>query len=442
MSEIDLKDDQMEAINSFLSDCRILIVDPSKSCRSSITKTLLEMGAKLSNVYTARSYQEAEQLIEVQSIQFIITDYLISRHCSLYLLKKFTEINPNPEKRLFILVTGNSQESTVAEAAEEDVDAFICKPFTGGTLKNYLAESIHRKIEPLRYQKLVNEGKRHLAEENFPGAQESFREAKEEDEKPSLACYYLGKTEELLEDFETAKREFEEGLSHKSIHYKCLVGKFELLTKMGLEIEAFHTVQTLAQHFPISPQRLGKVFELAVYTYHFEEMDNYYELFLSLPHRSETLKKTVAASLVVAGKYLLRQGEQTRAVRTFRCAANANPTAANVLREIIFTLVEYEIFEDAGQFLSKFPEDCRQSEDYKILKFLVDSGGDATLSIVNDGRKLISDGIVHPEVLRVMIRRYREFDKPQAAEDLAYKAIRYFPELKEEFLKIIGQNSA
>lgn len=442
ITEKDLDNNQIEAIREYLCDRRIMIVDPSKSCRSSIVKTLVEMGAKIANVFTARSYQEAEQIIEVHNIQFIITDYLISRHCSLYLLKQFAVMTPNPTERLFILVTGNSQESTVAEAAEEDVDAFICKPFTGNTLKDYLVDAIHRKIEPLPYQKLVNEGKKHLFEENLQGAHEAFSDAKKEDPKPSLACYYLGKTEEASEAFEQAKLEFEEGLTYKEIHYKCLVGKFELLNKMGLEIEAFHTVQKLAQHFPISPQRLGPVFELAVYTYHFEEMEKYYELFLSLPHRNESLMKTVSASLVVAGKYLLRQNDQTRAIKAFRNATNAYPGGAGILREIIFTLVTYELFEEAARFLVKFPDGLRESEDYRILKFLVDSGGDATLSIVSEGRKLLADGIIHPEVLRIMIRRYREFDKPQAAEDLAHKAIRYFPELKDEFLKIIGQSNA
>lgn len=440
MSTLDAKttnENQLAAIASYLKTRRILIVDPSKSCRASIIKALTDMGANMSNIFAARSYQEAEQLIDVKHIQFVISDYLISRQCSLLLLQKLAVINPNLEDRLFILVTGNSQESTVAEAAEEDVDAFICKPFTSGTLIEYLIEAVSRKIEPTKYHSLLNQGRRKIEKKEFEDAIPFFSEAKAIDPKPSLACYYLGVTNETFQKLEQAKLEYNEGLQHRELHYKCLIGKFELLNKTGQEKEAFQTVEIIAKHFPISPQRLGRVFQLAVYTYHFEEMDAYYELFLSLPHRTEKLMKTVAASLVVAGKHLLRQQDKARAMTAFRNASTAYPNGSGILREIIFSLARHEMLLDADEFFQKFPEEFRTSEDYRILKFLVMSGGNATLSIVSEGRKLLAEGIIHPEIFRIMIRRYCEFDKPEAAEDLVHKACTHFPELKEEFLELL-----
>ena len=226
------------------------------------------------------------------------------------------------------------------------------------------------------------------------------------------------------------------------MHYKCLVGKFEIQDELGLDNEAFETIKKLANHYPISPRRLGRVFELAVYTRHFDEMDNLYEIFKSISERDERLTKTVSVSLIVAGRYLLRKKETARALEQFKRAATANPEAPLVMREVIFALARHNLHDAAVDFLKRYPEAHIDTDDYRVSKFIVESGSHSTLAVISDGRKLLEEGVIHPEMMKVMIIRYKEFGKPDAAEDVAIRATKNYPELKSEFFNLLKKDKA
>ncbi|MFM9577942.1 hypothetical protein, partial [Streptomyces turgidiscabies] len=77
-------------------------------------------------------------------------------------------------------------------AAEEDVDAYILKPFTAELVRKVISQAILKKLEPSKYLQTIEEGKNFLEDKHFPEAEEMFRKAIALDPTPTLALYYHG----------------------------------------------------------------------------------------------------------------------------------------------------------------------------------------------------------------------------------------------------------
>jgi len=122
----------------FLSKNLIFIVDPSAASRRRLMKTLSELGAITHMIQTYGHYEEAEQAMEEKAPAIVLTDYNLGHDKSGFdLLQTHRKIHEKSIS-LFILITANSSQSLVAQAAEEDIDSFILKPYTINTIKETL----------------------------------------------------------------------------------------------------------------------------------------------------------------------------------------------------------------------------------------------------------------------------------------------------------------
>ncbi|MGZ3709582.1 MAG: response regulator, partial [Bdellovibrionota bacterium] len=123
-----------QIFSKFLAVNSVVIADSSSTSRSYLANLLVKMGAKTSSIGLASSFEDALEEIARVKPKIIICDYDLEKRCGLDLLQEQRKQNPDAKDRLFILVTGNSSQTAVARAAEEDVDTYIIKPFTAETL--------------------------------------------------------------------------------------------------------------------------------------------------------------------------------------------------------------------------------------------------------------------------------------------------------------------
>ena len=244
---------------------------------------------------------------------------------------------------LFVLLTGNSSQSAVARAAEEDVDTFIIKPYTKDLLRKTLENTVHQKLNPSRYLQLIEEGKDHLFKKRYDEAIELFEEAMLENNEPTLACFYAGQAEFMKTAMSNAETKYEKGLSYNKIHYKCLVGLFDLLMVQEKYNEAYGIIRKLAQYFPANPKRLNSVLRVAILTDNFDDIDGYYQIYLQITERNEELTKHMCSALVVAGKYYLQKDMHAKALQIFESAAISSAGRSQFLAYIIATLIDYNL---------------------------------------------------------------------------------------------------
>lgn len=399
----------------------------------------MALGAKLENIQSLKSFDLAYADVKQRKPEIIISEYAVEAKFSLDLQREQRKYLPKTNDRFFMLITGNSSESVVAEAAEEDVDCFLLKPFTNNQLIKYLINGFLNKMSPSEYQVLIEKGKEHLKKGRLEEAAESFISALKKTAKPCLAHYYLAKVVELKKDYKQAVKEYDSGLDLNSMHYKCLVGKYEALDTLKDIHQAYEIIQRVVSHFPISPQRLAKIFKLAVYTKNFQDIHEYYEIYKTLDRRSEELSKVVPAGLFVYSKFLLKKGDFDQAADALQKTALAAQLESTYMEKIIETLIAYKRYNDAEKMLKQFPQHQRESEIFKYLDFKVSVFSTNDNSVINYGRKLIKDGIKYPFVYEATIEKLYKTKKDNMAESVVYKAIEVFPDKRDHFAKMLKE---
>lgn len=423
-----------ELIAGYLKTKRILVIDPAQSCRSSIIKALVGLGARTAHAVSLPSFELAEQEIREHQPQIIITEYTIDEKWSLDLVKIQRQICPDERQRIFIIATAEINETSITSAAEEDVNAFICKPFTGSSLQDHFRKTVLRKINPTEYLRMIDLGKTHLNQNEIEQAQRLFEDAIKISPSPALACFYLGKILQEKKSLQEAQNQYTKGLGHNPLHYRCLAGSFEVYQAQQIHHLAYQTIRKLAQRYPVSIQNLMRMIHLAVKTQQYQDLEDCFEKFQSMSYRSRELAQCICTGLMTAARHLIAQDQLPEGTKLLKKAAETVFYESSFLSQIIQELIEIKEFEEAENWLQKFSPDYQITDDYKVLSFLIHCGTRPLHECLLKGRKLVSDGVEDERLYTTLLALYLQIGKRDAAENLAYDAARLFPDNREYFL--------
>jgi CheY-like chemotaxis protein len=430
----------LEILKKYLGVKTILIADTSGVSRSGLHGVFTKLGAKPNQMILVKSLNQALEVIETRKPHIFVAEFDLGKRCGLDLFIRAREKFPQQAKEsIYIIVTNNTSQSSVARAAEEDVDAFIIKPFTPETVGRTIMSAALAKIKPSEYMLAIEAGKKALAAGDFPNAITEFERAMKLDPQPSLACYYLGQTKFVQQLLDEASTLYESGLQYNRIHYKCMVGLYEIFMARKMHAAAYEIVKRISQYFPANPKRLAEVLRLAIVNAKYEDIEGFYKVFINLDERNDMLIKYVCAALIVCGKYYLGAGRsRTRALQLFQNAAATGSGRTKILKEIVFGLVDHNLAKEADGFLGKFPAETHKSEDYLVARFLVIDAGGVRSKTIEEGRALLANNILDPRVYAVMIRRSLEAQLQPAAETLCRDAIAKYPNLRADFEAILS----
>ncbi|MCM2322937.1 MAG: response regulator [Oligoflexia bacterium] len=426
---------QAKAFEKYIAGKKILIADPSGASRASIANILASMGAKTVQFTLASSYLEAEDAIERLQPGVVIADYDLGKRCGLDLLQKQRLHNKSLAQSLFVLVTGNTSQSAVAKAAEEDVDTYIIKPFTAGVFRASVMKAALMKTDPPEYLKILDRGKEELIAGKAQEALRTFEYATTLDAAPSLGHFYSGQAHNLLKATEVEEGSYNKGLEYNKIHYKCLVGLYENFAARKRHHEAYAVIKKVSHYFPANPQRLTAVLRLAIVTQSYEDVERYYRIFTSIDDRNEEMIKYICAALVVCGKYYLQQNFGSRALELFQKAAITASGRTRILREIITSLLDFGLAKQADEFLRRFPPESQKGVDYQAMSLLIMDQTSPRTLVIEKGRELLSQNLRDPIIYRVLIRRSAEHGLTHALEDLINEARKHFPDQSAIFEK-------
>ncbi len=425
-------------VSDYLSKAKILIADVSAGSRTSISTHLGSLGAQTANTRVSSTFRGADEEIDKVAPDVLIADYDLGNRCGLELFQKVKTKHPELNSKIFMLVTGNTSQSAVAKAAEEDVDTYLLKPFTKETLRQAMSKAILLKIKPNDYLATITAGKTELSSGNVEDAGKTFEKATGLDQTPSLAYYYLGLTQEKKKSLEFAREKYMKGLTYNRIHYKCMTGLFDLLIQEKKHEEAYDIAKRISQYFPANPQRLTSVLRLAILTKSYEDVEKFYQIFLNLDERSEEMIKYICAALVVCGKYYLQSNFSTRAMELYKKATTVSPGRPKVLREIVTTLVAFGKEKSGWEFLKMYPANLQTSPDYLAMELLLQNMGQSAPAIIERCKQLLSQKVEDPVVYEILIKRLFETGVTGEAQELAAKATGLWPDQKAQFASLSG----
>ncbi len=423
------KDDKKTVFKAFIEKHDILVVDKNPTSRSRLIKIMSDLGSKRHMIHSVGTFKEAIDIINEKNIGVVLSDYFIGGGSGFDLFKLAREKNP-AKKICLIHVTSDLNQSTVAKAAEEDVDSYVIKPFTVESIQENLVNTIADKVKPSKYIVTIEEGKELIAEGKYDEAIAKLQEALPMSKKPALAMFYIGQAEFLKQITDQAQGSYKKGLSYNNIHFKCLSGLFDLLMSKNQYVDAYEVVKKVAKYFPASPDRLQQVIRLAVQTNNFKDMHSYYELFTSLDERSNATINYIGAGLYVSGKYFMLNNAKDEALKLFEAIGVSCSIFTKYPRAIITVLVENNLVNEAEKFLSRFDPSSRSEIDYLISDYLVDSiKFNDPNRLVKSGLELYNKNIKDQRCMEIMIKSMRECGyKEDKINDFVFEINKLWPE--------------
>lgn len=121
----------------FSPGTKFLVVDDFATMRKIVKKILDELGYK--NVVEAVDGKNAFELLKDhvlknEPIQFVISDWNMPNMAGIELLKA-CKADPTFSSLPFMLVTAESEQTQIIEAAKAGVSEYVIKPFNAATLK-------------------------------------------------------------------------------------------------------------------------------------------------------------------------------------------------------------------------------------------------------------------------------------------------------------------
>ena len=425
-----------DQLRKFIGEETCLIVEPSQAFASSLQGCLKDLGVPLQQMVVTRKFEEAKRLIAERKPKILITEYEIESYLGLALIE-LQEQHHGEMSRLAAIVTRNNSDSAVAEAAEEQVDIFILKPFSVDAFTQKLTAAIQRKMSPSPYIQKINEGKRSLEVKKYSIALEAFTQAKPIEQKPTLAHFYTGQTYQMQGDKELALAEFQAGRKYHPLHYKCLIGEFETLVEDKRYKEAYELVPLIRENYPITARRLAQILSAAVFTYSFEDLPLYYELFLRLEQRPPQLTKMLSMAFLAAGRFLIKEDNLRKAAEFFDLGVTVTGRSLAYIELIVSELLKIRAATEAQAFLGKALQSDVGTARFNQLSYLVDELTLPKDELVEKGRKLVMAGEGSPDVYTSVVRIMAEQGKTTLAETVISRATSSFPELREPLYKIL-----
>lgn len=422
---------------AFLADRNCLILEPSSSFANLVLQALLELGAAQKNIYLAKRYHQGLSALKEHKPCVIVSEYEVDGQFGLSLVEEQNQIVPDADERVFMVITNNAHDSAVAEAAEEAVDGYLLKPFSAGDLIERLREAVEEKANPTPYAKTIRRGKEFLEMGHFQEAERAFLSAKVLSDKPSLACYYAGQVSTLEKEYERALSRYREGREFNGLHYKCLLGEFDSLFSLKRYKDAYELVQTLTNYFPITPHRLGKIFITAVYTYNFDDIPEYYEIFKNFDRRPKELIRIMTAAALTGGKYFLREKRFEEADSYFHMAITISGRDKETIKIVIQLLLNGGRARSAEKFFQMLPNEMVGGEEHALIGFRIDQHILDEFKVVQKGKQLIKKGYADEDVYRTVIQAQVKMGRQVAAETIIIKAVKKYPDLRKELYDLL-----
>ena len=147
-----------KALSQEIGKLSILIADPSSS-RKSIRSLLSQLGAKPAQVTVVENMSDALENTKIKKPNVIFGDSTVFGADYMQLVKLQRESVAPDACKAFFLLTSKDSNIIATNAADDEIDSVLIKPFTMDSLKTEVVEVLRRKIKPTPFESILDQAR-------------------------------------------------------------------------------------------------------------------------------------------------------------------------------------------------------------------------------------------------------------------------------------------
>lgn len=427
-------DKKSKAVLDYFENKKWLILDVSASTRTSLKKSIAQVGSKMSNMIDADNFLDAQKIIEKEKPHYIIGSKQINGGSTVQLFDSHLKAVPNRLNAGFFIIADQSSIDEVALALEYEMDGIIALPFTGASVIESVVLSVTHKVAPSTYLNKIEEGRFSLLNGNLERAMESFQTAVTLNKHPYEGFYFLGQIYDERELKEKAIASFEESITHNAEYFKSL-NKLRTLYSHQKEFKKAYDINlVMAKKFPTPPEKIPELIRLSIINQKYEDINNYLSLYRTIQSQDKLAQTYLSAGLAVLGKYFINLNDLDKGIDALRGSFKFSNGKYEILKSISQTFEDchkldilFSMFEEID--MEQWPENA---QGIYFHAFHLTSNDDLKVIMIGEQllKKKIKDVLIYKGLIERSIKLKR---KSGALESLILEATKDFPEYQTEF---------
>ena len=427
-------------LREYLKDKTAMVVTESSTDRTAWMKLFVELGVGVNKFYSATSLKEAIEVLEDKSPEILFSSYQIKGEVIDPLIDAHIKKFPDRTGHFCFVVSEKNSLAVAAAAAESDIDGLLIKPYNQLDLTDLVEKSLFNSINLPKELVLFNLVMGDIRCGDYEKAQEGA-------EKYILAKpdspngYYLhGLNKRAQGEVEEAIKMWNIGHTKERTHHKILCGLFDAYIDNKQFPESYRIAEILTDEFPINPKRIPNFIRASLTTKNYQNLITFCEMIVDVDDDLTAIKKPIAAALAISGKNLLLDPNQKN--RDLIILAAKKSIALSDPQSKIFVtslenLVELGKFQLVKEYLDPIATEDQSLEMLTVDLMVAEGIDGAELSFIK-AQNLLKLNKFSPNIYRILLRSGKEIQKTKSQlEDIAFDGAKRFPELKDEFLKII-----
>jgi DNA-binding NarL/FixJ family response regulator len=434
----DPTDKKNKPILDYFENKSWLVIEGSTSVRGSIKKTIIQLGSKMSNLSDSDNVTDAQEFIETNKPNFIITNKNVKGSSSLTLFDTHMRHVPNRNNASFFIITEENSLSEVAWVLEYEMDGIISLPLNGAILIQTILSGVARKISPTPYSKRIEDARILYSNNKLDEAILLLKSALSLDAHPYEAHAFIGQiyTEQNLT--KSAIDSYEESISHNPKYYKALNRLSSFYYQQKEYKKAYDIYLKLAQTYPLPPEKIPVLIRLSIINKKYEDIINYLKFFQTISTPNAKTQNYLSAGLAILGKHFYTINDFDRGTDALKTAFQFSNGKYEILKSIMQTFEEakkaeilFDLFDKTD--LSVWPKEVQILYFHSLHLTSTDD-----FRVVSEGEKHIKNGIADPLIFRAIITRSITMKRKSSyIENLILESNKLFPECTEEFENLL-----
>jgi len=435
MSEyFDPLDKKNKAILDYFENKSWLIVDASTSTRTSIKKSIVQIGSKLSNMIDCDNYSDALKIIENKKPHYVIGNNIINGGSSVQLFNEHLKNVPNRLGSGFFIIAESSAVEEVALALEYDMDGIIIQPFTGSSVIDSVLQSAKTKIAPSNYVTKIEEGRTSLLKGNLERAMESFQTAVKLNARPYEGFYFLGQIYTEYELKEKAISSYEESVQHNPEYFKSLNKLRSIYYGQSEYKKAYEINLAMAKKYPTPSNRIPELIRLSIINEKYEDINNYLKVYRTISTPEIQTQTSISAGLAILGKHFINQREIDKGIDALKGSFKFSNGKYEILKNISQSFEECEQLDVLLDMFEETDLDLWPENVHGVYFHVIHLTSKDDQMVIMTGERLLGKKIKDVLIYRGLIERSIKMKRKLGSlESLVLEATRDFPDHKSEF---------
>ncbi len=291
---------------------KILVVDDMTNMRRTIRNMLRYIGYEF--IDEANDGDACIKKMRDFQPDFLILDWNMPRMAGIEVVQKTREGQQFANIPI-LMITAEVEESQIAQAAENDIDGYIIKPFVALTLESKIASILERRNAPTEFDKLIQEGISLKNQEEYEKALELLEKALEISPKSARVRQFIGETYKKMGNIEKAEETLQEAVEINPQYIKVHQSLGDLYQEVGDKEKALESFEKAIKISPHNAKRQTTLGQMYLESGDVEQAEKAFEKAVEAEPNNPDIKTNI-------GEIFLERGHAEKAAIVFKDSLN------------------------------------------------------------------------------------------------------------------------